>query len=469
MRRAADVVVLGGGAAGLTAALAARHAGADVVLVEAGQRLGGDCTFHGCVPSKALIEVAQVVHDARAAAAYGMIAGDVRVAFARVMAHRAGVVDAIAEDERDERFLSAGIIVRRGAARLRSPSEIEVGGEVLRAERVVLATGADPVVPAIPGLRGLPYLTNRTVFGLERLPERLVVLGGGPTGLELAQAFRRLGSEVVVVEGGPRLLAASGPETGEAVRRLLEAEGIDVRLGAAALAADGRVGEIALRLADGVSVRGDQLLVAVGRRAVLPAGADALGLRLERGFVVVDERCRTSLPGVLAAGDVTGGVLATHVAAHEGSVAGRNAAGGRARTDRRVVPSVVFLDPEVARVGLTEEEARRERRQVVAVTFPMAGVDRARIAGRSQGFVKLVTAGRPLAGRLGGGELVGAEIVGYRAGELIHEAALAMRTRMFTGRLAQLIHAYPSASMAVQQAALQLYPFGRALAGPEHL
>lgn len=459
-----DVVVLGGGAAGLTAALAARHEGASVALVEREPRIGGDCTFHGCVPSKALIDVAQVVHEARRALAAGTVAGELRVDFARVSAHRAAVVDEIARDERDERFLDAGIAVHHGESTVLDRREVAVGGRTLRAGRIVIATGADPAVPPVPGLAAVPYLTNRTVFSLDRLPARLVVLGGGATGLELAQAFRRLGSDVTVVELAQQLFPAGEPETSSAVTALLAAEGVDVRLGAGAEAVEASDGEITVRLTGGSDLRCDALLVATGRQAVLPPGADVLGLALDRGSIVVDARCRTSVEGVYAAGDVTGGLLATHVAAHEGSVAGRNAAGARARVDRRVVPSVVFLDPEIARVGITEAQARRDLRDVVAVTFPMAKVDRARIAGRTAGFVKLVTARRPVVGRLGGGQIVGAEIFGYRAGELVHEVALAMKTRMLAGRLAQTIHAYPAASVAVQQAAAQLYPLGRLLA-----
>lgn len=459
-----DVVVLGGGAAGLTAALAARHEGASVALVERERRIGGDCTFHGCVPSKALIDVAQVVHDARLALAAGTVGGELHVDFARVSAYRAAVVNEVARDERDERFLDVGIAVHHGDSTVLGRHEITVGGRAIRTGRIVIATGADPAVPPIPGLASVPYLTNRTIFSLDRLPARLVVLGGGPTGLELAQAFRRLGSDVAVVELERQLLPAGEPETSSAVAALLASEGIDVRLGARAAAVEVTDGEITIELTGSKDLRCDALLVATGRRAVLPPGADVLGLRLDRGSIVIDQRCRTSVKGVYAAGDVTGGMLATHVAAHEGSVAGRNATGARARVDRRVVPAIVFLDPEVARVGITEAQARQERRGVVAVTFPMARVDRARIAGRTTGFVKLVTARRSVVGRLGGGEIVGAEIVGYRAGELVHEVALAMRTRMFAGRLAQMIHAYPAASVAVQQAAAQLYPLGRLLA-----
>lgn len=436
-----DVVAVGGGTAGLTAALTARHRGASVALVEREPRIGGDCTFYGCVPSKALIEVAQLAHDLRRAAGEGIFAAVPEIDFAAATARRARIVEAIAYDERDERFTDAGIEVVHGEARFTDEHAIEVDGRTLHGRRFVIATGSAPAVPDT--VASMAHFTNETIFTLERLPARLAVLGGGAIGLELAQAFRRFGSEVTIVELADRLLPLDEPEAGELVADVLRAEGIDVRLGTTELPEH------------------DVLLVATGRRPVLPAGLELA--RDERGYVKVDDRCRTSLRHVFAAGDVTGGLQFTHVASHEGMVAGKNAAGQRARTDERVVPWITFLDPEVAHVGLTEAEARERHRGVEVYTFPMAHVDRARIVERPVGFVKLVSARRPVLGRLGGGVLVGAQVVGPRAGELIQECALAIRTRCFAGRLAQTIHAYPSMSLALQQAEAQLSPLGRVL------
>jgi pyruvate/2-oxoglutarate dehydrogenase complex dihydrolipoamide dehydrogenase (E3) component len=460
--RSFDVVVVGGGTAGLTAALAARHEGASVALVERDGRLGGDCTYYGCVPSKALIEVAQTVSDTRRLVEDGVLAGVPSLDFPAVVERQRRIVKEIARDERDERFTNLGIELAYGPASFLGPCELAVGDAVLVGSRFVIATGSEPAVPPIRGIDDVPYLTNRTVFDLTELPERLLVLGGGPIGLELAQAFRRFGSEVTVVEMLDQLLPYGEPEAGAAVERILAADGVELRLGARALEVKGG-SEIELILDEG-RVSGDVLLVAAGRRAsVAGLGLEALGLALDKGYARVDRRCRTSVRHVYAAGDVTGGFQLTHVAAHEGTVAGRNAAGKRARTDERVVPWVTFLDPEVAHVGLTEAAARRRHRQVRTVTFPIARVDRARIDRTSEGFVKLVTARKPLLGWLGGGQLVGAQIVGPRAGELIHECALAIHTRMFAGRLAQMIHAYPTMSVGLQQAASRLFPIGHAL------
>jgi pyruvate/2-oxoglutarate dehydrogenase complex dihydrolipoamide dehydrogenase (E3) component len=458
-----ELVVIGGGTAGMTAALAARAQGRRVALVEREPRLGGDCTFYGCVPSKALLEIAKLIHDLRQAVEERIVAAMPPLDFARIAARRARIVDEIAADERDERFFDAGIEVIHGDARLLSATELRVDAEIIRGDRFVLATGSEPAIPPVDGLSGVPYFTNRTIFQLERLPRRLLVLGGGSVGLELAQAFRRFGSEVIVVELLERLLPSEEPEAGQVLARVLADEGVDLRLGTKAVAARRDGDESVLELEQG-ELRGDVLLVAAGRTgSVSQLGLAELGVELDRGYVKIDERCHTSVGNIFAAGDVTGGLQFTHIASHEGRVAGLNAAGKRATIDERVAPWVTFTDPEVAHVGLTEQEARQRHGGVEVVTFPMDRVDRARIQERPLGFVKLVTARRRLLGRLGGGELVGAQIVGPRAGELIQECALAMRTRCFAGRLTQTIHPYPAMSLAVQQAAAQLFPLGRAL------
>lgn len=465
-----DVVCVGGGTAGMTAARAARAKGRRVALVEREPRLGGDCTFWGCVPSKALIELARAVHEARALTDIGLGAGPLD--FAAVIARKDRLVDAIARDERAELFEREGIRVLRGAAHFEGSDRLRVGDDVLAADRVVLATGSDPAVPAISGLRETPHLTNRSVFDLERLPGRLIVLGGGPIGLELAQAFRRFGSEVTVVEMLDRLLPREDHEAGDAIAAILRGEGVALALSSSAehVRRDGDETVVTVRAAgaaDAHELRADALLVAVGRT---PGGGDldlaAAGIATdERGFVEVDERLRTSARSVYAAGDVSGGFQFTHVASYEGRIAGVNAAGSRTKADYRVVPWVTFTAPEVARVGLTEAEAReRHGDRVEAVRFPMGQVDRARILGEPAGFVKLVTVRRGPLGRATGGRLLGAHVVGPRAGEALHEAVLAMRARAFTGRIAQAIHAYPTVSIGLQQAAAQLFADGRAVA-----
>jgi pyruvate/2-oxoglutarate dehydrogenase complex dihydrolipoamide dehydrogenase (E3) component len=462
-----DVLVVGGGTAGMTAARAAAAEGARTVLVERDPALGGECTYVGCVPSKTLIEVAKLYWALRRGERWGIRADGLRMDFATLMAHKDAVIADIARDERAEVFEEAGVAVRHGGLRFTGPHEAIVDGAPHRFDRAVVATGSDPFVPPGIGLESVPYLTNETVFSLTELPRRLVVLGGGPIGLELGQAFGRLGSEVTVLHSREQLLAKEDPEVSALVADLLAGEGLDVRLGARASGVSREGGDILVRQqapgGEG-TVRADAVLVAAGRRPrVAGMGLEELGVAYDHRGVAVDQRMRTSAQHVFAAGDVTGRYLFTHVAGYEGRIAGQNAAGKRQKADYRVVPWVTFLEPEIARVGLTEPQAREAHDGIDVIRFPMSRVDRARMLGEPVGFIKLIITGRSVVGRLGGGEVVGAHIVGPHAGELLHEVVLAMQARVFAGRLAQAIHAYPTTSMGVQQAASQLFPIGRAL------
>jgi pyruvate/2-oxoglutarate dehydrogenase complex dihydrolipoamide dehydrogenase (E3) component len=463
-----DVMVIGGGAAGLAAARAAAAEGAArVALVERSGRLGGECLHTGCVPSKALIETARRMSDAREGERFGIHMAGLELDFGAAMARVREVISEIGRDDAVETVTAAGIGVLTGAARFTAPGELEVDGAAHRFRRAIIATGSGPeTVPGI-GLESVPYLTNETIFGVAELPERLIVLGGGATGVELGQAFARLGSRVTVVELHDRLLPHEDPSAGRAVAEALEADGVELRAATRTVGASRQDGGVLLRVegpggAD--RIEGDALLVAVGRRPRSgDLGLERIGVRTDDGWIRVNARMRTDARGVYACGDVTGGHHLTHVGAYEGVIAGRNAAGGRSSADYRVVPSVVFTDPEVARVGLSEDQARRRHRKVQVVEIPMGRVDRARVAGSPRGFVRLITAARPVLGRLGGGQVVGALVVGPAAGEIVHEAVLAMQTRCFAGRLAQAMHAYPTGSMGLQMAALRLFPLGRAL------
>jgi pyruvate/2-oxoglutarate dehydrogenase complex dihydrolipoamide dehydrogenase (E3) component len=434
-----DLVVVGGGAAGLGAARAAARAKARVLLVS-DEEPGGDCTFYGCVPSKTLIEAA------RQSLPYRQAAQRVRDVVARVAA-----------TENGEALRREGIEVMRGRARLLSPSQITIGRHPIRAGVIILATGSRPSVPPIPGLATAPYLTNETIFNLDEPPASLAVLGGGPIGCELAQAFTRLGSRVTLLEAADRLLPHEEPQASWTLSGVLAREGVDVRAGVTVekVDADGR-----LLLAGGDQIAADRLLVAVGRTPVTE-GLDlaAAGVATdERGYVRTDEYLRTTAKGVCAVGDVTGRLLFTHAAYEMGRVAVGNAL-GRWRWPRRyrryATPWVTFTDPEVGRVGLTEAEAAARVPGARVAYLPLSEVDRALAADRTDGFVKLIAGPRRLLGSLGGGRIVGATMVAERGGEMIHEPALAMATRMFAGRLAAATHAYPTWSYAVQLAAAQ--------------
>lgn len=448
------VCVIGGGAAGLAAAFQARRRGADVVLVER-DRLGGDCTWTGCVPSKAILERTREIAAARRQGFVGP-ADD-----ARVLAEARAAIAAIADDESAPVLRRLGIDVRVGQATFAGPGRVEVDGQPVDADRVVLATGARAALPAIPGLAHAQPHTNATVFDLERAPSRLVILGGGPIGVELGQAFARLGTRVCLVELRPRLLPDEDADAAAVLRATLAADGVDVRTGASVSRVARQDGCTRVEFADGTVDSVDALLVATGREPVTD------GLALEHGgvatdaagFVRVDRRLRTSAESVWAAGDVTGAPPLTHLAYDQGALAADNALRRRGRgVHLRVVPQAVYTDPEVARVGLTEAQAAArlgDRARVAKVSCRRT--DRARIAGRTDGFVKLIAGPRRPTGRFAGGQLVGATIVGPTAGDLIAECALALRTRLLVGRLAQTIHPYPSWSLAVRQAAAQFF------------
>ncbi|HEY2702761.1 MAG TPA: FAD-dependent oxidoreductase [Candidatus Dormibacteraeota bacterium] len=464
-----DVAVIGGGSAGLSAAAVVAASGRRVVLVEAA-RLGGECTWNGCVPSKSLIEAARHAHAIGRAPRFGIEATGVTVDFPRVMARVRDTIARIAGYEDAAHLETAGITVRSGRATLAAPADLRVDGEPVAAGRIVLCTGSRPAIPPVPGLDSVPYLTNETLFELTEQPRHLLVIGAGSIGLEMAQAFRRLGSEVTVVDVLDRLLPREDPDIARLAGDALAAEGVRIRLGVRVEAASFEEGihRLTLRLgAEELSLEGDALLVATGRRpAVEGLGLLAAGVRVEGRGIVVDDRMRTSVPGILAAGDVTGLYPFTHAAAYQGRIAAGTALGERRRADYRVMPWVTFTDPEIAHLGLTEPEARRLHGDDVTVAvLPLTAVDRAVIQGEVRGLVKVITGGRPVVGHLGGGSLLGAHLIGPGAGELVHEFAVAMQTGAFPGRLAQTIHAYPTMALAVQQAAAQLFPAGRAVAG----
>lgn len=449
-----DLVVIGGGSAGIGAARAARSRGASVLLVERSGRIGGDCTFTGCVPSKALIEAAE--------------RGD---GFGDAMDAARRAIETVAATETADVLRSEGIDVARAEATFVGPQRLRVDGTPVETGAFVIATGARPAVPPIAGIDTVDVLTSDTVFGLDELPESLAVLGGGPIGSELAQAFARLGSAVTLIEASERLLPREEPVASSVIHAALNASGVDVRVGspvARVERADAGRG-VRLHLGDGSVVAAHRLLVAVGRSpSTAGLGLDAAGVGLDRdGFVVVDDRLRTSARNVYAAGDVALRLQFTHVAFETGRIAARNALSPVPfrRFAGDAVPWVTFTGPEVARVGLTEADAAGRGARVAFL--PMREVDRAVTAGQTEGFVKLVVGPRQVLRGTAGGRILGATVVAARAGEMIHEVVLAMRSGMFPARLALATHAYPTWSAAIQQVAAQLFgEFGGRTARP---
>lgn len=437
-----ELVVIGGGAAGISAARAARRRSASVTLIQDGP-IGGDCTFSGCIPSKTLL----------VEAANGATFTD---AMNRV--HRA--VASVAATESAAVLETEGIIVLQGRAQFLDPRTLDVEGHRLRASSTVIATGARPAVPPIPGIETVPYLTNDSLFGLTTLPSSLAILGAGPIGVEMAEAFARMGSEVTLVEATASILPREEPAASQVIAAVLTDLGVSVLTGSPVTRV-GRSpeGSIKLDLADGTALTAEALLVAVGRRpSSSELGLDAAGVVCgPGGFITVDSRLRTSAKHIFAAGDVAESLQFTHVADETGRIAAGNALSRvpYRRFDSRAVPWVTFCTPEVARVGMTESEAARHGGAVAFL--PLTEVDRAVAAGQTEGFVKLIAGRRRVTGGLGGGRVLGATIVAPRAGEMLQEIVLAMRTGMFPARLALTIHAYPTWSTAVQQTAAQLF------------
>ncbi|WP_020388699.1 dihydrolipoyl dehydrogenase family protein [Kribbella catacumbae] len=431
-----DLVVIGAGASGLGAARAAVTRGARTLLVSDSEP-GGDCTFTGCVPSKTLIE------SARSGVSYALATQRIR-----------DVIATIAATEDADALRSEGIDVILDRARFRSPNRIDVGVRTISARRVVIATGSTPAVPDVPGLRDVDFLTTETVFDLPTLPQSLAIVGGGTTGCELAQAFHRLGSHVTLIEQADRLLSDQDPDASAIITEVLRRDGIDVHLSTRLKSV---VQGPRLELDDGTSLAATHILIAAGRRPpAVDLGLGAAGVDVDhRGYIRTDQHLATTARGIYAAGDVTGRLQLTHAAHAMGRLAAANALSRRPNIYREdVVPRVTFTDPEVAQVGILATNAPRRAR---IAELPMSGLDRALTAGAVDGFVKLVAGRRRLLGNAGGGRILGATIVAERAGELIHEPALAMATRMFTGRLAATSHAYPTWSMAVQLAAAQFF------------
>lgn len=437
------MAVIGAGAAGLTAAREANLRGARTVLISDGP-LGGECTHTGCVPSKTLL----------AEAGRG-------ASFAEAMASVRGRVETIAATEDASTLVAEGIDVLNCTARLAGDGRIEVDGGVLGSGRIVLATGTRPRVPPVDGLEGTPFLTNEMVFGLDRDPGRLVVMGAGSTGVEMAQAFSLLGTSVSLVEAAADVLPGEEPEASAVVRSQLTRAGVDVRVGRPVESVRADRDGISVGCGD-ATILADRLLVATGRAPRTDGlGLETTGVELdELGFIRTDATMATTAPGVWAIGDVTGRMGTTHAAARMAVVAVSDALGGRLRLRRQrfepgAIPRVVFTSPEVARVGVTEAEVFGGRARVAFV--PLSEVDRGVISGETGGFVKLIAGPRRGLGNVGGGRLLGATIVAPTAGDMIGELALVMQTGAFTGRLAETTHPYPSWSMAIQHAAAQFF------------
>jgi len=449
-----DIAIVGAGAAGLGAAFAARRKGASVAIIER-RRLGGDCTWAGCVPSKALIARAAEVWGGRKRG----LTGDVD--FAGIMDEVVQAMEKIGEDESRPTLEAQGITVLEGQASFTGPRRLTVDGTpVSAAKAVIIATGAVATMPPIEGLAEANPLTNDTIFNLRTLPRRLAVVGGGPIGLELAQTFQRLGSQVTVIESR-RIASKEEPEVSQVLMEVLSQEGVRFVTGSHVVRVETQDGIHTLHTEDGASVEAEKILAAVGRQPITDGlDVERAGVELtDRGFVKVDEKLRTTGADVYAIGDVAGKLQFTHAGYEMGSIAVGNALGWIARSfDERVIPWATFTDPEVGRVGLTEAQAAEAHGEQARVAYlPMAETDRGRATGKTAGFVKLIAGPRGPLGRLAGGTLLGATVVCPNGGDVVHEVAVLMQANAFAGRLAQTVHAYPSWAIAVRECAAQFF------------
>ncbi len=456
-----DIVVIGAGSGGLVSAYIGAAVRAKVSLIERGA-MGGDCLNTGCVPSKALIRTAKLMHDIRHSSDYGVAQATATLDFAATMERIQGIIAEIEPHDSPERYRGLGVDVIKGSARIVSPWAVEVNGRTLTTRSIVVATGASPLVPPIPGLADIPYRTSENLWEMRVQPKRLVVLGGGPIGSELTQAFARLGSEVWQVERGERILSREDPEIADHVQARFEAEGVHVMTGTNAVGVEGAdAPDAAGGLGVLVCERGtetlrlpfDEIIVAVGRKPnVAGFGLEELDAKLdERGTLATDEYLRTSVPDMYAVGDVAGPYQFTHTASHQAWYAAVNSLFGSFRkfkVDYRVIPWATFTDPEVARVGLNETDAKAQGVPYEVTTYDIEESDRAIADGAAYGVVKVLTVP-------GKDSILGATISGAHAGDLMAEYVLAMKQKIGLKKLLGTIHIYPTLAESNKAAAGQ--------------
>ena len=448
-----DICVIGAGSGGLVVASGASQMGADVVLIEK-HKMGGDCLNYGCVPSKALLAAGKVAHAMRNSAPFGIAPVEPEIDHKAVYDHVHDVIGTIAPNDSVERFEGLGIRVIQDEGRFVDRQTVEAGGIRIKARRFVISTGSAASVPPIPGLADVPFHTNGTIFNGPRFPARLIIIGGGPIGCEMAQAHRHLGAEVTLLEM-TAILPKDDPELVDVVRRSLRDDGVDIREGVSVVRVEKTVGGVAVVIeADGKEERieGSDLLLAAGRVAnVNGLGLDAAGIRYTGKGIGVDKRLRTSNRRVFAIGDCTGGLQFTHVAAYHAGIVIRNALFRLpAKANHSVVPWVTYTSPELAQVGMTEEEARKKHGGGIRILrWPYFENDRAQAQRQTDGLIKVIVTPK--------GRVLGAGIAGANAGELIHTWVLALSQKTKIGGVASMISPYPILGEIGKRAAGSFY------------
>jgi len=439
-------MIIGAGSGGLVAARFAAQLGAKVALVEK-DRIGGDCTWTGCVPSKALLKAAKVAHEVRSSSHYGISSGKPVADMAKVCDYVRGAIQQVYRFESPEELQREGIDVFLGAARFLDSRSILAGDQTLRSKKFLLTTGARPLIPTITGLDAVPFITYEKVFEIEQLPKTMLIVGGGPIGMEIAQAYQRLGSQVVVV--ADRVLPKEDTDVRELMQHVFEQEGVRFLWGRAKSAR--KQGNTMVIATDKEEARGDLLLIASGRKPTVNGlDLEKAGVKYSEKGIPVDNKLRTNVKNIYAAGDVVGGYQFTHLAGWQAFQAVRNALlPGSSSGFTNLVPRVTFTDPEVASVGATEQQARAEVGDKVKIfKWQMDHTDRAVCENDQAGFIKIISES--------GRKILGATIVAGRAGEAISELVVAIRHKIGIAQLAGTIHAYPTYSTAIQQLAAEI-------------
>ncbi|WP_011579699.1 MULTISPECIES: dihydrolipoyl dehydrogenase family protein [Chelativorans] len=448
-----DICVIGAGSGGLTVAAAAASLGASVVLIERG-KMGGDCLNYGCVPSKALIASARQAHRLSHGGSLGIAAVEPSIDFARVAGHIEQAIAAIAPNDSKERFTALGVEVISAQGHFKDPRTVVAGGSEIRARRFVIATGSSPAIPPIPGLSDVPFLTNETTFGLKQSPAHLIIVGGGPIGMERAQAHRRLGADVTVLEADT-VLGKEDPELALGVKQALLKEGVAILEHARAERVERYKGTgIRVHVADekgAHSIDGSHLLIATGRRPNVEALAlENAGVAYGPGGITISPKLRTTNRRIFAIGDVAGGPQFTHVANyHAGLVIRAILFRLPVKANHEHIPRVTFTDPELAQIGLTENEARRRGLQVKVLRSSFSENDRAHAEGHTDGFIKLIVGRR--------GRILGVSILGRGAGEMMHFWSLALSRRMRVHDISQYVAPYPTLGEIGKRAALSYF------------
>ena len=448
-----DVIVIGGGSGGLIAALGANSLGCKVALIE-NEKLGGDCLNFGCVPSKTLIKAAKVTHLANNAEIYGVQGTKLRTDFKKVLKYVKSVQEKIGVHDSKERFEKEGITVYFGTARFISKNELTIKNKILKAKKFVLATGSSARLPKIEGIEKVQVLTNREIFSLKQRPKHLIIIGAGPIGIEMAQAYARLGSKVTVLQRSERILPREDTEISTALKHVLETEGITILTNTNTEKIEQKQGRKVIHIereGKKTLIKGDQILVATGR---VPNVAN---LDLERAGVIysekgirVNKKLRTTNKNIYACGDVIGGPQFTHVAEFQARIIVRNMLfPGSKKINYRVLPWVTFTDPELAHVGITPEEAELKKIRHKTFTMKVKDIDRAQTESQTEGLAKVVTTPS--------GKILGASILCANAGELLQEFVLAMQANVKIGTISQTIHPYPILGQLNRRLADQYY------------